>query len=483
MAKKALLIGVSDYQNDWSYKRLRVPPVDVRAMKRVLENQEIGGFDQVIELLNPTSQEMGVEVEMFFKQSKRDDTLLLYFSGHCDLDKHQNNKLYFITKDSKKDQDGQIITALAVSAEDINRFMSCKGIANEQILIIDGCYSGAIRSAIKSRGVSEDINLNEEEIKEKRQEIKDNWANLRKRGSAILTSSSLSQESYERDYFNKETPIEPSLFTGCIVESLESGEADINKNGHITISELFRHIKPKVEQISLNYGERYKMTPQIESLREGYDIVIAKVPKIKNLNNVPVGKNSENGKHLGGDKIPSFYEHTKLFPNDKLLQELEKHLIAENWREADLETMRIMLEIADRENREPKQRQEFGWLRKKDIEENLPPEEISQINQLWVKHSKGHFGFSIQAQIWLECKGKSGKFDFGSFQRFGDRVGWCRNQKNWLKKYDQFNLTLDAPQGHLPSLCFPPVKNKQDISWSTWKKSFEYFLPHLFKCS
>ena len=35
------------------------------------------------------------------------------------------------------------------------------------------------------------------------------------------------------------------------------------------------------------------------------------------------------------------------------------------------------------------------------------------------------------------------------WREFADQVGWRRNG-TWLEKYHLLNLTLNAPQGHLP---------------------------------
>lgn len=147
-------------------------------------------------------------------------------------------------------------------------------------------------------------------------------------------------------------------------------------------------------------------------------------------------------------------------------------LAAENWKEADQETMRIMLEIADRE--------ESGWLQKEHIQK-LSDETLDTINKLWIYHSKGQFGFSVQAKIWLECKGEPGKFNYTIYQdKFCIRTGW-RVNKNWLKRYDDFQFYLHAQKGHFPSLSFPDIKD-QGISWKNWKETFENLLPRFFTC-
>ncbi|HEY9675176.1 MAG TPA: GUN4 domain-containing protein, partial [Waterburya sp.] len=108
------------------------------------------------------------------------------------------------------------------------------------------------------------------------------------------------------------------------------------------------------------------------------------------------------------------------------------------WKEADKETLAVMLKVARREQQ--------GYLRVEDIK-NFPCKDLRTIDNLWVKYSKGRFGFSVQKCIWLSLGGTSGA-DYETYRRFGDRVGW-RVNNGWLDYY-QLTFSLQSPQGHLP---------------------------------
>ncbi|BDI16183.1 hypothetical protein ANSO36C_19850 [Nostoc cf. commune SO-36] len=123
-------------------------------------------------------------------------------------------------------------------------------------------------------------------------------------------------------------------------------------------------------------------------------------------------------------------------------QNLENLLKAGQWKTADQETTRVMLKVAKREQE--------GWLNYESIEK-FPCTDLRTIDQLWVKYSNGHFGFSVQKRIWLEC---GGKVDYKTECLLGDRLGWRKNG-DWLDHdHKDYNYSLDATQGHLP---FPPV--------------------------
>ncbi|MEP0856686.1 serine/threonine-protein kinase [Trichocoleus sp. DQ-U1] len=121
-------------------------------------------------------------------------------------------------------------------------------------------------------------------------------------------------------------------------------------------------------------------------------------------------------------------------------RQLQTFLALGKWQEADEETTTVMLKISSRETE--------GWLRVEDIK-NFPMSDLRIINQLWIKHSKGRFGFSVQKYIWERIGGtRSANYEILCI--LGDRVGW-RIDGAWVP-YEEFIFDCDrAPAGHLPS--------------------------------
>ena len=115
---------------------------------------------------------------------------------------------------------------------------------------------------------------------------------------------------------------------------------------------------------------------------------------------------------------------------------LRELLAFKNWRGADKETAALIIKVAGREKE--------GSVTVKNIEK-FPCEDLRTIDQLWVKYSKGRFGFSVQKRIWQDAK--------LNLETFGGSVGW-RNEgwfnSSW-KSYYALTFTLGAPLGHLPS--------------------------------
>ncbi|MEH2276442.1 MAG: GUN4 domain-containing protein [Nostoc sp.] len=121
-------------------------------------------------------------------------------------------------------------------------------------------------------------------------------------------------------------------------------------------------------------------------------------------------------------------------------------LAAKNWKEADQETYRVMIQAVGKE---------YGDYLDEDELLNFPCTDLRTVDSLWVKYSNGHFGFSVQKEIYLSVGGKAdGKYYEKVWEKFGDRVGW-RVKINWISSewisYSDVNFDTASPVGHLPS--------------------------------
>ncbi|NJO40767.1 MAG: CHAT domain-containing protein [Cyanobacteria bacterium RU_5_0] len=131
----------------------------------------------------------------------------------------------------------------------------------------------------------------------------------------------------------------------------------------------------------------------------------------------------------------SFLVYKQTTPKYDQLQTLLEN---EDWKSADDETARIMWTIADR--------QQERSLRVEDFEK-IPCSDLRDIDDLWEKYSKNHFGFDVQKRIWLSSDVNS---DLG---KFVDRVEWGQRQEDgsffyWLM--DEKSFDLSVPAGKLP---------------------------------
>ncbi len=241
MAKFALLIGVSEYDyQDEDLKPLSAAVKDVEAMQRVLVNPEMGGFaaSNITVLKNPQPQAVREAIFHLFFNRQKNDLLLFYFSGHGIKD--ERGQLYLSTRETKK-QNSKLVTPSAVPAsvlhENINDSRSL-----QQVIILDCCFSGAITQGmtVKSDGT---VNVQEQ---------------LGGKGRAILTSSTSAQYSFEQE------GSELSIYTRYLVEGIETGAADKDTDGWISIDELHEYASTKVQEAAP------AMTPKFYPVEEGH---------------------------------------------------------------------------------------------------------------------------------------------------------------------------------------------------------------------
>ncbi len=127
-------------------------------------------------------------------------------------------------------------------------------------------------------------------------------------------------------------------------------------------------------------------------------------------------------------------------------------LKAGNWIKADRETLKLMLAATYRETE--------GWLDVESIE-RLPCTDLRTIDQLWVKYSKGRFGFSIQKRIW-ESIGGNPNADNETWCNFYKCLGWRVN--DFGMNYSEV-LQTPVSRGYLPqTMCLRRKKVKQITS-------------------
>ncbi|MBI4739381.1 caspase family protein, partial [Candidatus Woesearchaeota archaeon] len=96
----ALVIGNSDYKDN-RLSQLTAPTEDASTLADILEDPTIGNFE-VTCLINESVDRIRKEIADFFARKERDDTLLMYFSGHGLLD-HRRARLYLTATDTDTD--------------------------------------------------------------------------------------------------------------------------------------------------------------------------------------------------------------------------------------------------------------------------------------------------------------------------------------------------------------------------------------------
>ncbi|MGC1306070.1 MAG: SUMF1/EgtB/PvdO family nonheme iron enzyme [Phormidesmis sp.] len=240
--KIALLIGVGDYGT--GLKPLRCPANGVAAVCEVLKNPEIGGFDEVVALVNPGVGEMRSRICEVFAATTRQDLVLFYFTGHGIKD--MTGDFYLTTTQTQLFENGRPNAGTAVEASFLKREVS-NSMAARKVVILDCCFGAAFADGF--------LAMNDSSI--------DVEAQLGGKGWCVLTASTSIRYALEQE---GETL---SVYTRYLVEGLKTGGAAPDAQAFISARNLHEYIEAKVKVAAP------AMEPAIFNRQQGYDIVIA----------------------------------------------------------------------------------------------------------------------------------------------------------------------------------------------------------------
>ena len=232
MAKKyALLIGNNQY-DDKRLQTLNASIRDVEALERVLKQSEICAFDEVKVLPNPSFKESMRELSLLFSDKTKDDLVLFYFSGHGVKD-HVCHLFFAIQETEWGLYDGTAIPASQLKS------IANKSASQRQVWILDCCHSGAIAKGFKGT----------------EQFISEDTFDVKGYGREIITATDSLQ--YAMDGNSSSGDEEQSLFTRCLVEGLETGEAAPADSETITVEQLYQYVHGRVKAAQPAMTPRY----------------------------------------------------------------------------------------------------------------------------------------------------------------------------------------------------------------------------------
>lgn len=176
---------------------------------------------------NITSYQARIAIEQFLADAMPQDLHLIYFSGHGIQD--ARGDLYFAFSDTRHEWPG----STAVSADWVRTRMNASR-SRSTVVLIDCCFSGAFLRGMRSRA-SADANV----------------ASLVRdlpegSGIAILTASGETEFSLEDSNDQPGWPVRPSYFTEAVVTGISTGAADHDRDGRITVDELYDYVYRRV---------------------------------------------------------------------------------------------------------------------------------------------------------------------------------------------------------------------------------------------
>ena len=222
-ARRALVVACDTY-GDAKLRKLPATSADADAMARALGNPEIGGFEVEVSK-NEEERLVRRRLTAFFRDRRRDDLLVLHLSCHGLKDDEGN--LHFATTDTEVDD----LEATSIASEFVNRQMA-RSLSRRIVLLLDCCYSGAFAGGMLSKA-GDALDLKER---------------FDGRGRIVLTASTSMEFAWVENELTGSA--NPSVFTSALVHGLETGSADRNRDGWITVEELYDYAYERVREVT-----------------------------------------------------------------------------------------------------------------------------------------------------------------------------------------------------------------------------------------
>jgi uncharacterized caspase-like protein len=229
-----LAIGVNEY-DDASIPNLNYCVNDARSIIDAFKTQEGKVYRKVNSLLiadgaalQPTRDNI-IDNLSYLKNAGQHDVVMLFIAGHGTND--VSGQFYFLPKNAGFSADGSIRPSSAIPHRDI---LSVLDVPGQKLVFIDACHSEGATGR-NTRAVDNNSLVRE----------------LQNNSTVIFTSSRGSELSQESKEFGH------GLFTYAIIQGMK-GEADLIRDGRITMKELDTYVSEKVP--SLTGGAQHPTT-------------------------------------------------------------------------------------------------------------------------------------------------------------------------------------------------------------------------------
>jgi hypothetical protein len=128
--------------------------------------------------------------------------------------------------------------------------------------------------------------------------------------------------------------------------------------------------------------------------------------------------------------------------------QLEQYMVAGDWKAADKYNYRLMIQVLGKR---------VGDCFTVEELMTFPCTDLLRIDGLWVQHSGGKFGFSVQKDIYVRCGGVlGGEYYAKPYAHFYHACGWYKAD---VKQYDSINEILEVEAyREYDDLIFSPEK-------------------------
>lgn len=229
----ALVIGTGEYED----KRIPALPAgsnDARRLYEILIDPAVGMFpeENVTLLLHEEVTRMKVvsALDTLARRAENKDLVVIFFSGHGAVDDRERS--YWVMQNTKSDD----LRASALSETEITELLN-EIRTSRLVTLIDACYSASTAKIGTSKSLVD---------------LKKIYPEFRGEGRVAITSSKGDQLSVVIK--NENHPgFGYSAFTWHVVSGMK-GEGDSDKDGVVTVSELWDYVKDRTEATARQQG-------------------------------------------------------------------------------------------------------------------------------------------------------------------------------------------------------------------------------------
>jgi WD40 repeat protein len=249
-----LAIGVSAY-DDQSFN-LQYAAKDAKDISTLYQGQvgKFGNVKTMVILDKEATVEKIKAAKIFLKESRPDDEVILFAAGHGLLD--NNLDFYFATTDV--DFNNPSIRGLKY--DDLEGLLD-QIASRKKLMLIDACHSGEIdkdavvategpvnttiqTTGVKSRGFK-NLTNNDLGVTDVYELMRMMFADLRKgSGAMVISSASGAEFAFENDVWKN------GVFTYSLLEGLKTGNANLNKDTDVQVSELRDYVIKRVGELT-----------------------------------------------------------------------------------------------------------------------------------------------------------------------------------------------------------------------------------------
>ena len=230
--KYALIVGISRFVNNQrGIPNLHFADRDAEAVRNFLQSAAGGSFppEHILSLLNEQATASAIKAALttFIAKPAPGDLLLLFMATHGDQDPLNPPGLYFIAHDT----DIERMSETAIPMKYVETMLA-RAAAKRMVMLFDACHSAGLGGlgGPTARGSPNLMNLYLSRML------------YREEGTAILTSSDVTESSFEDEKWGGGH----GVFTHFVLDGLR-GKADENLDGLVTVGELFRFVRQRVE--------------------------------------------------------------------------------------------------------------------------------------------------------------------------------------------------------------------------------------------